>query len=455
MLTKIDQGQELRLEAKSRLRHFLADFVRLEQEYPGVYPNVIVRGEGPYLFDDKGRRLLDAGNHLGACNIGHGRKEVARRIADQAERLEFSALDSGNSHDVAIRYARRLADILPMDDPCISFCSSGSEGNELAIKIARGHFALKGEPRRTKVLSRHGSYHGSSYGAMAATGIDAFSAGFGEVPAGFSRIPQPSHDRCAYCGNSETCTLACVEATEQRIVAEGADTIAAIIGEPVAIAQAVKVPHPEYWPRIADLCRRTGALLIVDEVVTGFGRTGRMFGCEHWGIRPDIMVMAKGITSGYVPMGAVAVTARVNDAFRDRPLLHLNTFAGHPVACAAAEATLDILERERLVENAMRLESVLRQELERVASAIPEVVRVSVTGLMSSLEADASKVGDIPAFVRSVRYHAYQNNLLVRANPDDKRISVFFYPPLNVTQDDVVTGVGALEAALSAAFASS
>jgi adenosylmethionine-8-amino-7-oxononanoate aminotransferase len=454
MLTKIDQGQELRSEAKSRLRHFLADFVRLEQEYPGVYPNVIVRGEGPYLFDDKGRKLLDAGNHLGACNIGHGRKDVARRMAEQAERLEFSALDSGNSHDVAIRYARRLAEILPMDDPCISFCNSGSEGNELAIKIARSYFTSKDEPKRTKVLSRHGSYHGSSYGAMAATGIEAFSAGFGQVPAGFSRIPQPSHDRCAYCGNSETCTLACIEATEQRIVAEGADTIAAIIGEPVAIAQAVKVPHPEYWPRIADLCRRTGALLIADEVVTGFGRTGRMFGCEHWGIRPDIMVMAKGITSGYVPMGAVAVTARVNQAFRDRPLLHLNTFAGHPVACAAAEATLDILERERLVENAARLEPVLRRELERVASAIPQVGRVSVTGLMSSLEADASKVGDIPAFVRSVRYHAYQNNLLIRANSDDKRISVFFYPPLDVTQDDVVTGVGALEAALSAAFAS-
>jgi adenosylmethionine-8-amino-7-oxononanoate aminotransferase len=290
---------------------------------------------------------------------------------------------------------------------------------------------------------------------MAATGIESFSAGFGQVLAGFSRIPQPSHDRCAYCGNSEACTLACVEATEQRVMAEGADTIAAIIGEPVAIAQAVKVPHPEYWPRIADLCRRTGALLIVDEVVTGFGRTGRMFGCEHWGIQPDIMVMAKGITSGYVPMGAVAVTARVNDAFGDRPLLHLNTFAGHPVACAAAEATLDILEREQLVENAARLEPVLRRELERVASVIPQVGRVTVIGLMSSLEADASKVGDIPGFVRCVRYQAYQNNLLVRVNPDQERISVFFYPPLNVTQDDVVAGVSALEAALSAAFASS
>src|SRR5262245_1764427 len=178
MLTKLDEGRELRLEAQGCLRHFLADFTRLEQEYPGVYPNVIVRGKGPYLFDDRGRRLLDAGNHLGACNIGHGRKEVARRMAKQVEQLEFSALDSGNSHDIAIRYARRLSRALPMDDPCISFCGSGSEGNELAIKIARNHFVLKGELKRTKILSRVGSYHGSSYGAMAATGIDAFSAGF-------------------------------------------------------------------------------------------------------------------------------------------------------------------------------------------------------------------------------------------------------------------------------------
>ena len=222
MLKKIEDGRDLRRAAQGRLRHFLADFMRLEQEYPGIYPRVIVRGEGPYVFDDTGRRLLDAGNHLGACNIGHGRKEVARRMADQAERLEFSALDSGNSHDAAIRYAERLSGVLPMDDACISFCGSGSEGNELAIKIARSHFALKGEPQRTKILSRVGSYHGSSYGAMAATGIDAFSAGFGPMAPGFARIPQPSHDRCIYCGNSEACTLACVEATEQLVSEEGA-----------------------------------------------------------------------------------------------------------------------------------------------------------------------------------------------------------------------------------------
>jgi adenosylmethionine-8-amino-7-oxononanoate aminotransferase len=453
-LVKADKSGRLRREAQSHLRHFLADFARLEQEYPGVYPHVIVRGEGPYVFDDKGKRLLDAGNHLGACNIGHGRKEVARRMAEQAEKLEFSALDSGNSHDVAIRYAQRLGRILPMDDACISFCGSGSEGNELAIKIARNYFALKGEPRRTKILSRTGSYHGSSYGAMAATGVDAFSAGFGPAAGGFARIPQPSHDRCDYCGNAQSCTLACIDATEKRIAEEGPETIAAVMGEPVAIAQAVKVPHPDYWPRMAELCRKTGALLIVDEVVNGFGRTGRMFGCDHWDIRPDIMVMAKGISSGYVPLGAVATAARINQAFRERPLLHLNTFAGHPVACAAAEATLDILERENLVENAARLEPVLRHELEFLASVVPQMHRVSVIGLMSSTEVDASKVSDMPSFVRRVRHEAYENGLLLRVNPDGSRVSAFFYPPLNVAKEDIVMGVKALGIAFRSAFAS-
>lgn len=454
MLNKIDEARELRRQGKSHLRHFLADFTRLEEEYPGTYPRVIVRGEGPYVYDDAGQKLLDAGNHLGACNIGHGRKEVARRMAEQAEKLEFSALDSGNSHDVAIRYAERLSGALPMDDACISFCGSGSEANELAVKIARNHFVLKGEPGRVKVLTRVGSYHGSSYGALAANGIDSFAAGFGPVAPGFTRIPQPSHDRCSYCGNSQGCTLACADATEQRIAAEGPGTIAAILGEPVAIPQAVKVPHPDYWPRMAELCRRAGALLIVDEVVTGFGRTGRLFGCEHWGIRPDIMVMAKGISSGYVPMGAVATSGAINEVFRDRPLLHLNTFAGHPVACVAAEATLDILEREKLVENAARLEPVLRRELEAIGLDVPQLVRVSVIGLMSSAEVDASKAPDLAGFIRRIRHECYQNNLLVRVNPDGQRASVFFYPSLDVTKDDVIAGVASLKAALVAAFAS-
>lgn len=452
MLNGTAGAERLRDGAKRHLRHFLADFGRLEAEFPGLYPRVIVRGEGPHVWDDAGRRLLDAGNHLGACNVGHGRRRIAEAMAAQAARLEFSALDSGNSHDAAIRLAERLAGLLPMDGACLSFCGSGSEGNELAYKIARAFHALRGEPGRVKILSRAGSYHGSSYAAMAATGLDAFAQGFGPLPPGFVRLPQPSPDRCAFCANAGACSLACVEATERIVAAEGPETVAAIVGEPVAIPQAVKVPHPEYWPRMAELARRSGALLVQDEVVTGFGRTGRMFGCEHWGIRPDIMVMAKGISSGYVPLGAVAVSDRVEAVFRDRPLLHLNTFAGHPVACAAAEAVLDILAEEDLVGNAARLEPVLREGLEGLAARLPEMIRVSVIGLMSSLEVDASRAPDMGAFIRRVRHEAAANGLLVRVNPDGTRATAFFYPSLDVSAADIRAGTAALGRAFRAAL---
>jgi adenosylmethionine-8-amino-7-oxononanoate aminotransferase len=440
-----------REQAKIQVRHFLADFVRLEDEYPGIYPHIIERGEGVYVIDDQGRYLLDAGNHLGACNIGHGRHEVAHRMAQQAERLEFSALDSGNSHDAVIGYAKKLADILPIQDACLSFCGSGSEGNELAIKIARAHHTLRGESNRTKILSRVGSYHGSSYAAMTATGIDAFSAGFGPMCADFASLPQPSHDRCAFCEETESCNLGCIDATRKRINEEGPETIAAIIAEPVSIVQAVKIPHPDYWSNLLEICRETGALLIADEVVTGFGRTGRMFGCEHWGVSPDIIVMAKGITGGYMPFGAVAVAGNVNEVFQKNPLLHLNTYAGHPVACAAADVTLDILLRENLIGNSYEMESVLRRELEKTAQMIPQAIRVSVIGLMSSIEINVSGVKDIPRMVRRIRHEAYQNNLLVRVNPDGERISAFFYPPLTVTEENIITGIQSLEIAFNTA----
>jgi adenosylmethionine-8-amino-7-oxononanoate aminotransferase len=453
MQSELSDFRELRRGARSHLRHFLADFARLEEEYPASYPHIMVRGEGAYLYDDAGRRLLDAGTHLGSCQIGHGRREMAERMAAQVATLEFSALDSGNSHIGAIRLAERLAAMLPIADPCLSFTNSGSEANELAIKIARAYHANRGQPQRTKILSRTGSYHGSSYAAMAATGIKAFGDGFGPLPTSFVQVPQPSPDRCPFCNAATGCTLACVAETRRIVEAEGPETIAAIIGEPVAITQAVKVPHPEYWRGMRALADEIGALLIHDEVVTGFGRLGRLFGSQHWGVVPDIMVMAKGITSGYVPMGAVAVSGAINEAFRERPLLHLNTWAGHPVACAAAEANLDILERERLVENAAAMESVLRRELERITQSVPQIVKVTVLGLMSSTEVDAAGVTDMPRFVRKVRHLCYEENLLVRVNPDGQRVSAFFYPPLLVTEDDIVNGVRSLERAFRAAFA--
>jgi adenosylmethionine-8-amino-7-oxononanoate aminotransferase len=439
-----------RQHAQRRVRHFLADFRDLEARYPGAYPRLITRGEGPYLFDDTGRRLLDAGNHLGAGMIGHGRREIAERMAAQAGELEFAALDSGASHPKVVELADRLAALVPLDDPIFSFTSSGSESNDLAFKIARAYHLRRGQPERTIILSRDGSYHGSSYAAMAATGAPAFRADFGPMPRNFDQVPQPSPGRCTFCDRETGCSLQCADALEAAIERHGPENIAAVIAEPVAILQAVKIPHPDYWRRIQEICRRHSILVIADEVVTGFGRTGLMFGSEHWDLRPDIMSIAKGLTSGYAPMGATAVARHVEDAFADGPLLHLNTYAGHPVACEAALATLDVLERESLVERAATLEPVLRRELERVREATSRVIRISVIGLLSSVELDVADRTDASDLLIALRHEMYERGLIARGAVGDGVLTIVFYPTLVVSEDDLAFGARALAEAIAA-----
>jgi adenosylmethionine-8-amino-7-oxononanoate aminotransferase len=446
-----EQAQATRRLAQRHVRHFLADFRELELRWPGAYPRIITGGEGAHLFDDAGRRLLDAGNHLGAGMIGHGRRDVAERMGAQAATLEFAALDSGASHPKVVELAARLADLVPLEDPVFSFTSSGSESNELAFKIARAYHSRRGEPERTVILSRDGSYHGSSYSGMAATGAPAFRADFGPMPVGFSQLTQPSPGRCGLCDREGGCTLGCADALEDAIERHGPEHVAAVIAEPIAILQAVKIPHPDYWPRIQDLCRRHGILLIADEVVTGFGRTGRMFACEHWGLRPDIVTLAKGLTSGYAPMGATAVARHVEDAFADGPLLHLNTYAGHPVACESALATLDVLESEALVERAAALEPVLRRELERVNEVTGRVLKISVIGLLSSVELDVSDRDDPTRVLVGLRHELYERGLIARCAVGDGVLTVVFYPTLVISEQDIVFGATALAEAVAAA----
>lgn len=436
--------------AKHHVRHFLADFAKLETEYPLSYPKMIVRGEGAYVIDEDGRRILDAGSHLGACQIGHGNAEVADRIAQQVRDLEFIALDGGVSHVYAAELGERLSGSVLCDDPIFSFTNSGSESNELAFKIARQFHRRRGQPERVKILSRNGSYHGSTLATSAATGVAAFKDGFGPLPVGFLQGSQPSPGRCGHCGLGESCSLACLDDFERLVEAEGPETVAAIIAEPIAIPQAVKVPHPDYFSRLRAFCDRHGILLIIDEVVCGFGRTGRMYGAEHFGVRGDIVTFAKGLTSGYVPMGAVAVSRRVEGVFETSPLLHLNTYAGHPVACAAAMAVLDIMERDQLVAHAAKMEGVLQSELERLRQAVGRVRDLSVIGLLSSIISDISDQSDPDATVRRVRKIAYDNGLLARVSRDGSQLAVHFYPALVVNENDIVQGVRALEVALRA-----
>lgn len=378
---------------------------------------------------------------MGACQVGHGRREIAERIAKQVQELDFVALDSGLSHPKAVELAGVLSRLVPVQDPIFSFTSSGSEANELAFKIARAYHSRRGEEGRVVVLSRDGSYHGSTFAGMAATGAPAFRAGYGPLVPKFAQVAQPSPGRCGHCTPAEGCNLRCADALESTIEEIGSENVAAVIAEPVAILQAVKVPHPDYWARVQSICRASGALLILDEVVTGFGRTGKMFGAEHWNIEPDIMTLAKGLTSGYVPLGAAVASRRVEAAFAGEPLLHLNTYAGHPVACEAALANIEILLGERLPERAGELEPVLRSNLDEIAERNSRIVRVSAIGLLSSIEASVEGIEDVEAAVFGLRHAMYENGVIARCSQAEDVVTIVFYPALVVDERAIEQGV--------------
>lgn len=441
-------GTSTREKARRYVRHFLADFAALEREYPGGYPKMIVSGDGAYVVDEDGHRLLDAGTHLGACQIGHGRAAVADRVAEQIRTLEFIALDAGVSHVYAVELAERLAPLVACDDPIFSFTNSGSESNELAFKIARTYHARRGEPQRTKIVSRLGSYHGSTIGTLSATGIAGFKTGMGPLAPDFLHAPQPYAGGNAPGRDRSAWWLECLADTAALIEREGPETVAAVIAEPVAIPGSVKIPHRDYFGGLRKLCDAHGILLIVDEVVCGFGRTGRLFGADHFDVRGDMVTYAKGLTSGYIPMGAVAVSRKVEEPFKAAPLLHLNTYAAHPVACVSALAALDILEDEKLTENAAAMEPVLRGELERLSQTTPRVREVSVIGLLSSVVCDISDQPNPDATLRKARKEAYDAGLLARFARDGNNLSAHFYPPLVVGKQDIRAGVLALEKAL-------
>jgi adenosylmethionine-8-amino-7-oxononanoate aminotransferase len=421
-----------------------ASYATLDRLYPGQYPRVIVSGEGAYLVDAEGHRLLDSGAHMGACQIGHGRSEVAELIGAQAATLEFTTLDAGLAHPFALELAERLAPLVPVPGPPLFlFGTSGSEANEMAFKVARVYHASRGEGSRRKFLCRTGSYHGGTFAAMAATGIPAAREPFAPLPPGFVRVAQPSPGRCGYCERDGPCTLECAADVERAIEREGPETIAGFIGEPVAFREAIKVPAQGYWPAIRDICDRHGVLLLVDEVITGFGRTGTAFGLEHWDVEADVVMLAKGLTSGYVPMSACVLSGPVGSVLKEHPMTHISTYAGHPLACAAALAALDILERERLVEHAAALETFVRRQMERLAAGHASVIGTSVIGLLGSIELALAKSADPAETSARMAHEAYERGVIARAGAEGAEAVFYFYPALVATEDDVAMAFSA------------
>jgi adenosylmethionine-8-amino-7-oxononanoate aminotransferase len=345
---------------------------------------VIERGEGCWIWDVEGNRYFDGLSGLFTVNVGHGRSEIAAAAAAQSGDLAYFPI-WGNAHPRAIELAARLAQLAPANLNRVFFTSGGSEAVDSAWKLARNYFKAIGQPQRTKIVSRHFAYHGTTFGALSITGIPEIRAPFEPLVPG-ARHAQPAYPyRCAFCAGR--CNLQCADDIERVVLTEGPDTIAAIILEPVQNTGGSLVPPPDYFTRVREICDEHGILLISDEVICAFGRIGAWFGAQRYGYEADMLTFAKGVTSGYAPLGGVLVSDRVAEPFLggDHTFFHGITFGGHPVSCAVALANLDIMAREdlpgRVLAHEQQFEAALRGLLD-----IPIVGDVRGTGYFWSIE---------------------------------------------------------------------
>lgn len=360
--------------------------------------HVVVEGDGWWITDDRGRRLIDGFAGLWCVAVGHGRPEIADAVRDQIETLEYFTTFHGQSHPRAIELAEKLCSMFPPEYGLdhVMFSSGGSEANETNFKLVRLYWAMRGEAQRTKIVARHHGYHGLTIATMTATGIMPMRWNFGPEAPGFDHVPAPYCYKCELGATYPDCGLACAGALDALVEREGPDTVAAFIAEPVIGAGGIIPPPDGYFERIREICDRHGILLIVDEVVTGFGRTGTMFGFERYGVRPDVVTLAKGITSGYLPLGASVVSADIYRTISTKlpdqmPISHGFTYMGHPVCCAAALANIDIVEREDLAANAADVGAYLLGRLHERVGGFESVGDIRGVGLMIGIELVADR----------------------------------------------------------------
>src|SRR3972149_1917256 len=315
---------------------------------------VLVKGEGAVLTDARGREYIDGLSSLWNVAVGHGRRELAEAAARQMSELAFANGYTGYSNLPAIKLAEKVCSISYPNMSGVFFANSGSEANEVAFKLARLHWYLKGKMEKVKIIARRQAYHGGTLATTAATGLAPFWRGFGPLDPTFIRTGTNYCYRCEWNKTYPGCGLDCAVAIEDTIIREGPDTVAAVIAEPVHGAGGVIPPVPEYLPKLRELCDRHNVLLIADEVITGFGRTGRWFALRHWDVQPDILTFAKAITSAYVPLAGAVVSREIHQAVlqAEDKFMHGFTNSGHPTACAVALRNLQIIEEEGLVGDA-------------------------------------------------------------------------------------------------------
>ena len=424
-------------------------------------PRILVRGQGSLMWDSEGREYIDGLSGLWNVNVGHGRVELANAAQQQMSTLAFASNYAGQSNPPAIQLAERLAKMSYPNLNTTFFTSGGAESNESAFKTVRYYWIRKGKPEKMKIISRQHGYHGVTMAAMTATGISTYQPMFGPAAPGFAQIEAPFLFRCPPGTDVTTWPPATGEALEKKILEEGPDTVAAFIAEPVMGAGGVIVAPDNYFKNIRAICDKYNILFIADEVITGFGRTGKTFALEHYGVQPDIMSFAKGITSGYIPLGGIMVSDDIADTIRSgtgaQAWMHAYTYSGHPTCCAVGMANLDVFEKEHLVERAAETGAYMLSKLTEL-NALPHCDGARGLGMMAAIELveDKSTRKGFPA-ARGVSAKAVAlasgKGLITRQRHYGAGEMIMLAPPLVTTKVQIDKIISILAESIPAAIA--
>lgn len=435
---------------KRDLKHLFLDMTQMKSFQEN--PTIIHKAKGLIVTDIDGKDYIDGLSGIWVVNIGHGNQAVIDAMTEQLRRFTFS-MPIGTTNEPAIRLARLLADITPPELTTVKLLNSGSEATEAALKLARQYHLQTGNPRKTKVISRYMSWHGATMGALSMSGTTGLRTPFEPLLWGCVHVPPPYCYRCPYGLRYPECDEACAHVIERVIEWEGPETVAAVIVDPVMVSAGILVPPKEYLPIVREICHKTNTLLIFDEVITGFGRTGKMFAMDTFGVVPDIVAMAKGMGSGYAPLAGIIASQSVADAFwgeedEHREFMHGHTFGANPLSAIAGLVNIQQMLEHNMIENAGRVGAYLQEQAQRLY-AHRMVGDVRGVGLMLGVEfvADRETRRPFPAHVKPgllVQRAAKARGLLMRASPD----WVALGPPLITTEADVDTMLEIVDAAI-------
>ena len=360
-------GEDLEIIKQNAAEHFWPHAKQTDEMFGDNGITLVDSAQGVWVDDTDGNQWFDTLSSMWLVNLGHGRREIADAVHKQMTNISYSP--GGTVTPVTAELAAKVASLSPDQDSRVYFVSGGSEAVETAMKMAKNFQYNIGERNRWKIISRRGSYHGGTLATMSLGGGIFPSSRFGPLVPGNIHIEQTDSYRGRCCASKGGCTLECAKELERAILHEGPSSVAAFIGEPISAAAGIHIPHPEYWPTIREICDKYGVVLICDEVINAFGRTGKVFATEHWGIKPDITTVAKALTSGYLPIGAAIASKKISSEFEgsdDSVFRQLITFGGNPASCAAGIENLRIMEDENIVQNSADMGDYLFEKLQQL-----------------------------------------------------------------------------------------